>query len=282
MCDQKAPEQPGWPVKGQEVYTEDGAKVIFVGEIDGCYAVRRIMWDSEIEEEYASDSIMVTGKIFQHEPVERYGSKVQSVKDRIRNLEGRHRVLCQEIQSLEDRKELLAQAAKTIPDVATIIDFLGGRITCAIVDHWQGPQIHPILEALRYIGGETREPGLKLLCLFGNEKKHQWAINNYSDGSGSWREIIPFTSDQEAEAELKRMVEKRAEEWRKSPSNNRINMGKHYVDSPYLPGDVRDGLAAIRIAARDDRIKKLKAELNGLIADRDAEASASPPPPPLG
>jgi hypothetical protein len=265
----EVPKQQAWPIKGQEVYTEEGARAIYVGAIDGRHAIQRILWDGE--EECPSSDVIVVDRVFMDEPVACYGSQIQSAQDRLRCLRNQIAEANQQLYEIQKKEQAVRKEADRYPEIATALDFIEGHITHALVEQYGGDAIMPIQDVLKYLDDNKREKGLKLLCLFGNPNKLQWAVNHYSDGSGCWTKIVPFKTAEEAEEGLRRSVEERVEQWRKSPKDHKPAI-HNCLTTPYVPQDVRDELEAMRVEARERKISALEAEMNKLIAERNSSS----------
>lgn len=87
-----------------------------------------------------------------------------------------------------------------------LLDFMSGRIKWVVIKHWQEPKIVPIDEFIdKYMFYYDRGvDGVKLLTMFGSpnhDGKHRglnFRLNDYSDGSGSSKEIFVFNEEEEA------------------------------------------------------------------------------------
>lgn len=87
-----------------------------------------------------------------------------------------------------------------------LLDFMSGRIKWVVIKHWQEPKIVPIDEFIdKYMHYYDRGvEGVKLLTMFGSpnrDGKHRglnFRLNEYSDGSGSSKEIFVFNEEEEA------------------------------------------------------------------------------------
>src|SRR5262249_25554574 len=78
-------------------------------------------------------------------------------------------------------------------------DFLAGNITHAVRARYSGISIGTFAEVFEE--GGRYDKGVKLLTLFGDKKCGlSWHLNDYRDGSGSYTEIFPCTSLEDAKA----------------------------------------------------------------------------------
>jgi hypothetical protein len=149
-----------------------------------------------------------------------------------------------EISSLELNKKEVIKRAGDYPCIQHTLDFIEGRFTHAVVIEWNGPQIVTLNEALTYLE-DKREKGMKMLGLFGTEKyrlgippyglkdrKMEWKVNRYTDGSGSWSSVIPCYSEQEAHEKVQEIVNQNIDAWR-SGGNPEIKTDVEKTKSQY-------------------------------------------------
>ena len=99
------------------------------------------------------------------------------------------------IREMKSEIKELDERVKKYDALKNVFDFIDGKMTHYVVsDYERGVNIIDSLD--RYDGGRFNE---KLMVLFGRSDGNlQWMLNRYSDGSGSWVDIFPCCSYEEA------------------------------------------------------------------------------------
>tara|TARA_Y100000114_G_C11697420_1_gene296707 strand:- start:63 stop:863 length:801 start_codon:yes stop_codon:yes gene_type:complete len=258
---------------GQEVYTEDGRKAEYAGEIDGQKFVRIVLFRDDEEyglEEWPSDKLTPVSRVFKSAPMESHDKRVSEAMDRLQSIREEERAVRASVLDLRKQEKIALDAAAKFPEIQMALDFLEGRITHVVIEDYGSVRVVPLSEALTQYEdggwGSRRENGLKLLCLFGHEKgkKPRWAINRYFDGSGSYITVDPFRSEEEARAEMQRRADAEFELWR---SGEKVkSLGRWNESGVELPQDYLDHVEKIRLKAKSDKIEKLRAEISALEA----------------
>ena len=258
---------------GQEVYTEDGRKAEYAGEIGGQHFVRVMLYRDDDDygpEEWPSDKLSPVGKVYLAAPMERHDQRVIDAQEKVAKLRDEEAAVRRSVMALQaQEKEALAAVSK-FPELRTALDFLEGRITHVVIENYGTVEVKPLQEALAYFEdsswGRRTENGMKLLCLFGHEKgkKPRWAINHYYDGSGSYTTVDPFTCEADARAEVQRRADAAFIAWKADGKhNNLLNLQKAGAT---IPQEYLDHVAAIRAKAKAEKVEKLRAELAALEA----------------
>jgi hypothetical protein len=165
----------------------------------------------------------------------------------------------------------MLERIKQYAGLENLDQFLAGKIT-HFVEHCYGPpKIKTFKEALEQTDDYGRRvKDLKLLSLFGRSGGDlAWRVNDYQDGSGSWREMTPCLSREEAlEVARKVFAEHEAnvaenphrggpsKEWADAAEKLGIQLSQQYLDR----------LAQVEQAAKQARIDRLKQQLTELGA----------------
>lgn len=259
-------------VIGQEVFTENGHRAIYAGEIDGQKFVRLIIECGDPEtgpEEWPSDELTPVGRVFVDEPQPARGKLVAEVETRIAAMREEEAGVRRSVLDLRQQERDLNAAMQKHPQIALAVDFLEGRITHVVVDGWAGISVQPLSEALIYSEegwGRRTEKGLKLLCLFGHEKGKapRWAINQYYDGSGHYTTVDPYRSEGEAKAEIQRRADAEFELWRRGEKTG--DLSRFAKAGAAIPQDYLDHCALRASEAKADKISKLKEQIAQLEA----------------
>lgn len=254
---------------GQEVYTEDGRKAEYAGEIGGQTFVRIVFEQSGEDgrhEEWPSDKLTPVSRAFASAPLEKYEARVEQAEAKLAALRDEESAVRRSVLDLRKQESQTLADISKFHDLQVAIDFLEGRITHVMIESYSKVEIIPLSEALAYHDdrsfGSRTENGLKLLCLFGHEKGKppRWAINRYYDGSGSNTTVVPFKSEAEARAELQSRADAAVIAWR---IDNRLFNGVMIYKNAgaSIADDFIAWLDGIVAARKAEKIAKLKAEL---------------------
>jgi hypothetical protein len=221
---------------GQTVYLPDGREAIYVGLVEGGdHAIRPVYvrdpddygdYGGEDPDEDIFGHVTLSREIYANPVFPKIAQQYQDLVKSNADLRSKAQDLRSEISSLELNKKEVIKRAGDYPCIQHTLDFIEGRFTHAVVIEWNGPQIVTLNEALTYLE-DKREKGMKMLGLFGTEKyrlgtppyrlkdrKMEWKVNRYSDGSGSWSLVIPCYSEQEAHEKVQEIVNQNIDAWR--------------------------------------------------------------------
>lgn len=268
------PHQPdGGPALGSEVFTENGRRAVYAGEIDGQKFVRILLGRDDDEygyEEWPSDKLTPVSRVLLTEPFEVHGEKVAEALARIQKLREEESGIRTSVLDLQKQERELKAAATKFPQIATALDFLEGRITHVVIDDYSGIRVMRLEDALTSYEdswGQKTADGLKLLCLFGHKKGQppRWAINSYHDGSGSYTTVDPFCSEEDARAEVQRRADEAFAAWRANPEKAREL--DRFEKAGVAPQDWLDHVEAVRADNRRKQIEKHRAEIAKLEAE---------------
>lgn len=180
---------------GMELFTKDGRRVELVAiTTDGSYVVSQVIrfdgYDGEYN--YGRGETTFEQELWEKAPVAVVDEEITVANDRIREAEILRSVRIREALDAErEVRDRLAKLAK-YKGLEHLEAFIDGKLT-----HFVDLYSYDILTAAQAI--ERREYGPKLLSLFGDAKGNlSWRVNEYRDGSGSWREMLPATSEEDA------------------------------------------------------------------------------------
>ena len=258
---------------GDECWLEDGRKAAYAGEIDGQPFVRILLsteYDDEYYQEWPSDKLTPVGKILSAEPTEVRGPFTRQNEQLIAELIEKRDNIVREIAELEAKKAEMDKAAAKWPDIRLALDFFEGVITHVVeYSDYSGPKVVTLSNALKDTFNDHREGSMKLLGLFGGKGKSCWRINQYSDGSGVWKTILPVRGLGDAQTAINGMFDSALVRWRddKLRLHSVLNFGKgeFAID---MPDDVMKAGAIEAQRIKDDRIADAQKKL--------AEAEALP------
>ncbi|MBX3490855.1 hypothetical protein [Parvibaculum sp.] len=254
------------------VYTEDGRRCIYAGEIDGQKFVRFLISDKETGDEWPSDRLTPVARVLTSEPVETYGPKIEEQLATLNELRSEVQNAKSELSEIGRNKAAAEKEATRYPDISLMVDFIEGRITHIVKASYDAPEIATTAEALPYLDNYGRNNGLKLLAIHGHEddggrRRVNFHLNQYYDGSGIDTLVYPAHSEDEARQIVRRLFDERIATWR-------LDQRSHYIESfikahPWLdvPEDWAAWDAKNKEESRKAQISKLREELAALEGD---------------
>lgn len=200
-------------------YTSDGKKVVVIGQLNATSTIVQEVFVVGNKEKPSGEHFVVTS--LHDAPAESWKEKnlkqielnyanksaeyEKRLKDLERQYEGQKCILSEKITAA-------AEMIKSVSpkDFQRIYNFLTGKITHIIVGTLYSPEILTMQEfEEKYLlqRDSWSAHGLRLISIYGYSKgKLDFNMNNWRDGSGSDQIIVPFTSYQEAHAEIENIL----------------------------------------------------------------------------
>lgn len=176
----------------------------------------------------------------------------------------------QELRNIEKKMEDARSRLSVVDSLKHVFDFLDGKITHYVVEDWSTISIQTFQEAHDTRDNWNREEGQKLLVLVGTEERGRkkrdfdFRLNSYSDGSGSYKTVLPCSSLEEAKTVAIGVVEKRISEGKHIDSKSlKKFMAEHDISTPVMQ-EFLVQVAEKEAASRTKRIQELQAELTKL------------------
>ena len=252
---------------GAEVFTENGRRAIYAGEIDGQKFVRLLLSRNDEEygyEEWPSDNLTPVSRVFDSEPDECYAPSIEAAKANLEALNKQALSARNNVMDLQKQEREIAAAIAKFPELGTAIDFLEGRITHVTITPSYGAS--KVMEWEGFLNSKDdwgSSEGMKLLCLFGKDMngKCRWSANRYYDGSGSWTEIVPHKSGIDAWAYLMTQFEAELSLWRAGEKQHKAHYRAECFPKEEWPADWREHVEAVRAKSDAERIAKLKEQI---------------------
>jgi hypothetical protein len=257
---------------GSEVFTEDGRRAIYAGEIDGQHFVRVMLGRDDDEygyEEWPADKLTPVSRVLQTAPEERFAPALENAKADLEALRSEVNATRASVLDLQAQERGMKAAIAKFPDLGLAIDFLSGAIThVVIVPSYGECKVAPLSGYLAMQNDYGRHEGLKLLCLFGvdDRKKCRWRINRYYDGSGHWTEVIPFKSEADAWAYLRDDFEAELTAWRDGEARHKAHERCKAIPSEEWSEDWCSHLSEMKAKKAAEQIARLQAEIAAIEA----------------
>lgn len=211
----------GQHTPGATVYNRDGRKLHYRRDLgDGTSIVSRWLategWDGEVEE-YISDEplIVMSAGLFRAPPTEVLAGEVADLNERLADARKELLFIQHQTREAEVERTRAIDALTAIEPLRNIERFIAGEITHFVVmnesyegELYGGVAIETFEKAITQFTERGRADGMKLLSLFGDSRGAlTFRINHYGEGSGSWRQVIPCLSEEEAHAKAAEVLE---------------------------------------------------------------------------
>ncbi len=195
---------------GQVVYLSDHSEVTYAGahpDRAGWHVVSVPIYGGEEGDEVIDYEIRAVDKVHADEPVRKLQSEVYALQKQITE----KRAELREVEALAAKVEETKQRLTvTHASLQRLDDYLAGRITHVVVGEKLGRADRVRNIQIREWSTEAKDrydgSGIALLSLFGTPKGEKWRLNDYKDGSGSWRTVIPCLSLEEAQALARELI----------------------------------------------------------------------------
>lgn len=214
------------PEKDSIVYSRQGSRAKFIAEVDGKYCVTPEIeyqrYDGDVE--YDWGDLTFWHEIFPKPPTEvldgeiaRLEGQINAKLDELHSLRG---------QIIEAEKAIAAQKQKfaQYEQLKHLELFIEGKITHYVFSQYNGIEIVEFNKAMKS-GDEGIDKYPRLLSLFGKTKGQlDWAINRWSDGSGSNDFCVPCISYEHALEEAQKIVDDIISESKKDRWGNVITL----------------------------------------------------------
>lgn len=264
---------------GATVYLLSGRECEYVSAAGNQHVVAPL-YDTEYGPETRDHKLV--DRVYREAPSEKLASEVLALETRLADLKAQIRDGETVVREFE--RDAVARKARLTAHAGLqrLDDFIAGRIThFAMVGYDPPYRIDTFDQALKPSESECRTRSLRLLSLFGGTNGDlTWNINRWSDGSGSWNECIPCTSYQEAEVMILARIEKDLhEKWAKESSRPWV-MDKIIVCAKSfgvpVPEEIETAVTAYKVQAAQDRVAKMRAELDSAEAYLAAAMEPAP------
>lgn len=265
-------------VLNSEVFTEDGRRAVYAGQIDGQHFVRIMLGREDDEygyEEWPADRLTPVSRVLTTAPEERFAPAIEKAKAELEELRSKASALHASVSDLQAQERALSAAIAKFPALGTAIDFLEGSISHVVVaPNYAKLEVMPLSDYLTMTNDYGRKEGLKLLCLFGvdDRKGCRWSVNRYYDGSGSWTEVFPFKSEAEAVAFARADFEAELAAWRNGEARHKAHERCKAFPAEEWPEDWRAHVKEVKAKSAAEQIARLQAQIAAIEATQGVPA----------
>lgn len=262
---------------GSEVFTEDGRRAIYAGEIEGQHFVRILLGRDDDEygyEEWSADKLTPVSRVLATAPEECFAPAIEAAKADLEALRSQISVMRESVSELQAQERAVQSAIAKFPALGTAVDFLEGSISHVVVAPNYGElKVSTFSDYLTMTNDYGRKEGLKLLCLFGvNDRKEcRWSVNRYYDGSGSWTEVFPFKNEADALAYIHADFEAELTAWRNGEARHKAHERCKGIPAEEWPDDWRAHVDEMKAKSAAEQIARLRAQIAVIEAQGGAQ-----------
>lgn len=262
------------PEINSEVFTEDGRRAIYAGQIEGQHFVRILLGRDDEEygyEEWPADKLTPVSRVLATAPEDRFAPAIEKAKADLDELKAKASALHASVADLQAQERALKAAIAKFPALGTAIDFLEGSISHVVVaPNYAKLEVMTLSDYLTMTNDYGRKEGLKLLCLFGVDDKRgtRWSVNRYYDGSGNWTEVFPFTSEAEAVAFVRADFEAEVAAWRNGEARHKAGERCKAFPVEEWPEDWRSHFNEVRAKSAAQQIARLQEQIAQIEAQQ--------------
>ena len=249
-------------------YTANGNEVEVIGPTpDGGFAVMDV-FERDSDEGWGQrrglgclGEVRRVSKLFDNPPKERLDKQVAELNEAIRKLHEKRRALENEVAIAEASFKTRMKKFSQWEQTDRLEDYVDGKIThFAVLREWDEPFVQPFKEAMESNDSFFRGD-IKLLVLFGDSKGNlKWRINGYKDGSGSYREVVPCSSEAEATAACRGFIESKLVATEDKPQCRFVEWADKF--SVPVPDIYRDAVKANKAESLNNNIKVAQTTLD--------------------
>lgn len=261
-----------------EVFTEDGRRAIYAGQIDGQHFVRILLGRDDDEygyEEWPADRLVPVSRVLVTAPEERFAPAIEAAKADLEALRSQISTMRESVSDLQAQERTMKSAIAKFPALGTAIDFLEGDISHVVIAPNYGElKVDTLSNYLTMTNDYGRKEGVKLLCLFGvNDRKEcRWSVNRYYDGSGSWTEVTPFKNEADAWAYVRADFEAELAAWRNGEARHKAHERCKAIPAEEWPDDWRAHVNEVKAKSAAEQIARLRAEIAVIEAQQGGAA----------
>lgn len=201
-------------------YLTDGRKVVVVGQLNNVESIVQEVFVTATGDEIPSGE-RFTAKSLHDTPVVSYRQKEADEWDAKATMlkgqvEGLHKEIKNTKEHLKAIKEVLVQSGKIEKcfgedDVERIAQFMTGQIEYLVVEDYEITPPVTMLDKIVYWEtsyGERKYDSIKLCSILGSSNGQlSYGINAYRDGSGTYVNVYPCTSLEEAKDRIRSRAE---------------------------------------------------------------------------
>lgn len=259
---------------GQTVYTQHGNKAKYITAADQKHVIQYYATseDDEDGEEFL-DRVVIVSDVYANPPVQVRDATVAELDAKIYALKQQLRGFETDIRQKQAEMKGLMERLSSVPALRNLEAFIEGKMTHFVVKRFSSIEILTKDQALD--DNDCYDKGVKLLSLFGTSKGNMsWKLNQYKDGSGTWTEVYPATSLEDAKAQAADLLN---EAWEEVRSGSTAYLTTHVKSAAEIGLPIPDDIAAMVKKVRSDAANAVIARLEGeMRKTREAFADVLP------
>lgn len=197
--------------KGQRVYKPNGDEAEFVALIEGGgFVVKPYCYANDFDEHLTGD-VQIVDHVFEESPKRLRDEEIVRLDAEI---SAKRKELLDIVKAVDDAKRNVderVRAMSAMQGMQRLEDWLVGRFTHVVLGRkFERSGIADEIDITSFEKGCEEiydHRGVALLTLFGDSNgRLSWQINDYKDGSGQWRTVIPCLSEEEAKQKASELI----------------------------------------------------------------------------
>lgn len=249
------------------VYDDSGREYEFMAEIPGDGFLVRPVYGEGPESAWGVEPTFIE-KVYAEPPVQKLLVEVQHAKATLANLRDEIKTAKQELSRVgTEYQAAVNKLAERNEALKRIGDFLDGKITHYVFLRYGNITVWEREKATSEIERSYRNPGFKLLTLYGKTGCLSWGLNQYSDGSGIDTVCVPCVGYDDAMRVVQDEINNALHEWRED--NRRTNRVSYAMQAARdfglkFPSDVVAVLEQERIQRQREAVEKARKDLEAV------------------
>lgn len=144
-------------------------------------------------------------EVFDKAPREKLDGEIAKLNDTLDSLRVQVRDAQTELRTTDAEIKARRDRIKSHEQLAELDHFISGKVTHYVESSYSGVRLYSLEQTK---SDDSYRKDFKLLSLFGRSDGNlAWQLNHYYDGSGSWNQVYPCFSLEEAQAKRIEMFE---------------------------------------------------------------------------
>lgn len=262
-------------------YLSDGRKVVVLGKLNSQEMIVQEVFVTKSGDEIPSGESFTT-KSLHDEPVlswqkkeeQRLKSRMESIKKAINDEELNLKKAKKKTKAYQEQLKQVSLLIENFDEskLETLVQFMTGSIKYLVNDSYSISDPVDMMSEIAINDSWGIDDGIKLCSVLGKSNGDlTYKINRYSDGSGGYHEVYPFTNYEDAIDHIKKRAEKKIEENRLSSKDYKkcSELGIEFSDFhqrkyiEHTNKNIKESISKKKeeIKKEEDALKKLESEL---------------------
>lgn len=184
-------------------YTEEGNEIGVIKKFDN-FVVGFYLYKDEKGDVFQGETCIIEMELFDKPPIKKYEQSILLLKNDLEKLNEIYENKIKELDSIKKEIEEYKKIYDQYAELKYLNMFIEGKLKYYVVEDSSDIYISKFEHEVSYYNK------LKLLTLFGTtDGDLQWRLSRYSDGSGSYNNVYPFCSYEEAFEKTRELIIKK-------------------------------------------------------------------------